>query len=227
MRRLVCADLHIGNKSSNMQLQHRYLDLAERERPDELLFLGDTLDRAGGAGAALSDELTYRLVDIAARIRVVLIAGNFPHDDWEWLCQVYSSLGDIDICPEIWEPRYRQLFTHGAQWDWTISFWNHFRCVARWLPCLINTFLFQTPSTLANKGDYDALVKLTGPIHQRAQRYAIDQDILTIFMGHTHLRQHLDAAPVHNSTVEVLGSMGSGPYTYMVWEDGQYRIFTL
>jgi UDP-2,3-diacylglucosamine pyrophosphatase LpxH len=227
MKRLVCADLHISNKSSNRQAQRRYLDLTEQQRPDELFFIGDTLDRAGGAEAALDDELTVRLVDIAARIHVVLIAGNFPHDDWQWLTSVADRLGPIEICPVVWEQAPRQLFIHGAQWDPTISFWNHFRCVARALPCLIGTFLFQTPSTLANQGDYDALVKLSGPIHQRAQRYAIDHNIRTIFMGHTHLRQRLTAAPVHSNTVEVLGSMGSGPYTYMEWEDGRYRVLTL
>lgn len=227
MRRLIAADLHISNKSSNRVAGHKFLDLVQREDPDELLFIGDTLDPAGGAHAALEDELTQRLIHIATETPVILIAGNFPHDSWEWLCQVYSSLGDIEICPELWDPTHRQLFTHGAQWDPTISFWNHLRWVARVLPCLIHTFLFQTPSTLANKGDYEALVRLSGPIHQRAQKHAIDNDINVIFMGHTHLRQELDAAPTHANKVEVLGSMGSGPYTYVDWRDGDYRVLSL
>ena len=221
--RLVACDMHISNKSSNRQAQHSYLDLVEREHPDEILFVGDTEDRSEGEETTLRDELTLRLRDIAKRIPTTLIAGNFPHDDYGWLISIANRLSPCRVCNEVWEPDFRHLFTHGAQWDPVIGFWNHFRCVERVLPALIRTFLVQTPSTLAYKGDYDSLVKLTGPMHQRAQKFAIDEKV-TVFMGHTHLRQSLNADPVHPDWVEVLGSIGSGPYVYMVWEEGKYEI---
>ena len=224
--RLFITDLHIHNKSSNRQAQNKFLDLAGAAKYDEVMFGGDTWDCSVGEEGTLTDELTKRLRDLARRKTVTCIAGNFPHDDYGWLMSVEDRLAPIRICKEVWEPRYRQLFTHGAQFDFTISFWNNFRCVQRILPGLIRTFLIQSPSSLANRGDYDALVKFTGPIHQRAQRCAIDGD-MSIFMGHTHLRQSLNAAPVHPHWVEVLGSMGSGPYTYMEWEAGKYEVKNL
>ena len=224
--RLCAADLHIHNKSTNREAQNKFLDLAESPAYDEILFLGDIWDRAVGAEATLTDELTERIMDLAGRKTVTAIAGNFPHDDYGWLVSVAHRLSPIRVCYEVWEPQYRQLFTHGAQFDFTISFWNHFRFVQRILPELIKTFLIQSPSSLANQGNYDALVRFTGPIHQRAQRYAIDNN-MNIFMGHTHLRQSLNAAPVHPNGVEVLGSMGSGPYTYREWEAGKSEIKNL
>jgi len=200
--------------------------LAEDACYTEIVHLGDTWDRSIGEKETLEDELTTRLIDLAKRKTVICVAGNFPHDDYDWLIKQADRLAPIQICREVWEPKYRQLFTHGAQFDWTISFWNHFRFVQRVLPELIKTFLIRSPSSLAAQGNYKALVEFTGPIHQRAQRFAIDNG-LNIFMGHTHLRQTLDAAPVHCNRVEVLGSMGSGPYTYMEWEAGEYEVKNL
>jgi UDP-2,3-diacylglucosamine pyrophosphatase LpxH len=219
-------DLHIHNKSCNRQAQHAFITLAEQPHYTGVRFLGDTWDRSIGEADTLNDELTERLRNLAKQKPVTCIAGNFPHDDLDWLMSKAAFLAPIKIVPEIWDSRYRQLFTHGAQFDPTIAFWNHFKFVQRFLPELIKTFLIRTPSSLAAQGDYSALVKFTGPIHQRAQRAAIDGH-MTVFMGHTHLRQHLSADPVHEGKVEVLGSLGSGPYTYMNWDAGDYEILNL
>jgi len=224
--RLCATDLHIHNKACNREAQNGFITLAEQPCYTEVVFIGDTWSSECGAEDALKDDLTQRLRDLARQKPVTCIAGNFPHDDLDWLMSVADRLAPIKIVPEIWDSRYRQLFTHGAQFDPTIAFWNHFKFVQRILPGLIKTFLIQSPSSLANRGDYSALVKFTGPIHQRAQRAAIDGH-MTVFMGHTHLRQHLSADPVHEGKVEVLGSMGSGPYTYMNWDAGDYEILNL
>lgn len=224
--RICAADLHIHNKSCNRLAQNKFIDLAGAAEYNEVMFLGDTWDRSIGEKDTLNDELTERLRNLAKQKPVTCIAGNFPHDDYDWLMSIADRVAPIQICNEIWESRYRHLFIHGAKFDPTISFWNHLKFVQRILPGLIKSFLIQSPSSLANRGDYSALVKFTGPIHQRAQRAAIDGD-MSIFMGHTHLRQHLDASPVHCHAVEVLGSMGSGPYTYMEWEAGEYEIKNL
>lgn len=216
------SDLHIESPWSNREAQHRFLDLVDKEMPDRVILVGDTFEALVEREATLNSDVTKRLIDIARKFRVMCLPGNFPHDEYSFLRELAPHIHPIEVVGKLEISGY--MLTHGAEWDPTIHFWNRFRWAYPLLPGLVRNFMNPTPSTLANTGNYSGLVRLAGMIHQSAQRHAIDNGYLVVFMGHTHLRQHLDVRPCHVGTVEVLGSLGQGPYICVCIEDGKYEV---
>jgi len=218
------SDLHIESPWSNKDAQHRFLDLVEQEKPNRVVLIGDTFEALIERKVTLASEITIRLKDIAKQTEVLCLPGNFPHDEWEFLCKLAADIQPVRVVKAIDSTPNGYLLTHGAEFDPTIRFWERFRWAYRWLPDLVRAFIKPSPSTLANKGKYDELVRLAGMIHQAAQRYVIDNHYRVLFCGHTHLRQHLNAEPSHKGTVEVLGSLGQGPYICALCEHDKYEI---
>jgi UDP-2,3-diacylglucosamine pyrophosphatase LpxH len=218
------SDLHIESPWSNKDAQHRFLDLVEQEKPDRVVLIGDTFEALVDVKVTLASEITIRLKDIASRTEVFCLPGNFPHDEWKFLYNLTNDIRPIKAVKAVTSLQPGNLLTHGAEFDPTIRFWEHFRWAYRLLPGLVHAFIKPSPSSLANKGKYDELVRLAGVIHQSAQRHAIDNNYRVVFCGHTHLRQRLDAEPSHRGVVEVLGSLGQGPYLCALCEHDKYVI---
>ncbi len=218
------SDLHIESPWSNKEAQHKFLDLVEQERPDRVILIGDTFEALVDREVTITSEITRRLKGIANGTEVFCLPGNFPHDEWEFLRTLTSDVQPIRVVRTITPAAPGDLLTHGAEFDPTIRFWERFRWAYRMLPGLVRAFIKPSPSSLANKGKYDELVRLAGMIHQAAQRHAIDNNHRVVFCGHTHLRQRLDAEPSHKGTVEVLGSLGQGPYLCVLCDHEKYEI---
>lgn len=218
------SDLHIESPWSNKEAQHKFLDLVEQEKPDHVVLIGDTFEALIDKEVTLASEVTVRLKDIASRIEIYCLPGNFPHDEWQFLSTLIADVQPINVVKAVDFVPADTLLTHGAEFDPSIRFWERFRWVYRLLPDLVKAFIKPSPASLANKGDYDGLVSLAGKIHQAAQRHAIDNDWRVVFCGHTHLRQRLDAEPSHKGIVEVLGSLGQGPYLCALCEHDKYEI---
>ena len=218
------SDLHIESPWSNKKAQHKFLDLVEHEKPDRVVLIGDTFEALVDAKSTLASDITIRLKDIAGRIEVYCLPGNFPHDEWEFLDTLAADIKPIKVVKSLTSVQPGSLLTHGSDFDPSIRFWEHFRWAYKLLPGLVKAFIKPSPSSLANRGKYSDLVRLAGMIHQSAQRYAIDNNYGVIFCGHTHLRQRLDAEPSHKGVVEVLGSLGQGPYICAFCECDQYEI---
>jgi UDP-2,3-diacylglucosamine pyrophosphatase LpxH len=218
------SDLHIESPWSNKEAQHKFFDLVEREKPDRVIFIGDTFEALVDREVTINSDITRRLKGIANRTEIFCLPGNFPHDEWEFLHTLASDIQPIKVVKTITPAAPGDLLTHGAEFDTTIRFWEHFRWAYRMLPDLVRTFIKPSPSSLAKKEKYDKLVSLAGMIHQKAQRYAIDNGHRVVFCGHTHLRQSLNVEPSHKGAVEVLGSLGQGPYICAFCDQAEYEI---
>ena len=188
------------------------------------MLICDTFEAFVDKEATLASEVTVRLKDIASRIDIYCLPGNFPHDEWPFLTTLTADVQPIKVVKAVDFLPSGILLTHGAEFDPSIRFWESFRWIRWLLPGAVRAFIKPSPSSLANKGDYEGLVSLSGKIHQAAQRHAIDNEYRVIFCGHTHLRQQLDPRPSHEGTVEVLGSLGQGPYLCALCEGEQYKI---
>lgn len=218
------SDLHIESPWSNKEAQHKFLDLVEKEKPDHVVLIGDTFEALVDKEETLASEVTVRLKDIASRIDIYCLPGNFPHDAWPFLSTLAADVKPIKVVKTVdFIPAGIHLM-HGDEFDPTIRFWERFRFVRWMLPGAVRAFIKPSPSSLANKGDYEGLISLSGKVHQAAQRHAIDNNYEVVFCGHTHLRQHLNAGPSHKGVVEVLGSLGQGPYLCAMFDKGKYKI---
>ncbi len=191
---IVATDLHSNEPYADRRRQDWVLDYIDDQEPTGVIFGGDTL----GKHFSLDNPVLARIARMAARMCVVLVPGNFPHDDADFLLGMAERIRPVHVWrhddPMVItltaDARESVAIHHGWEWDPRLRFWRVLRYPARVAPRLTRWMIGRAPSELVADHDWTRLRRLLGVIHQRAAVESVRKR-RHILAGHTHMAQTL------------------------------------
>ncbi len=219
MRTGIIADLHIGGWWEALLKQRRVFDMVSERKLDRLVMAGDSFDPKMAGWKTLWGHPSFvELRIVTSQTPTILLEGNVPHDDWRILRRIHEQLPYATI-----KKRLRigdWMVTHGAEFDRRLWWWERFRWLyphmkrVEWLVRRLPSGMIENASTVT---EYAELERRTGDIHRAAQQYAIRQGC-NIIMGHTHVREVLEAG---GRTMQALGPAGARGHGVMLVIDDE------